>query len=217
MRKLVSPDHTLYIVSDQSALEALMKRLGLGYQQKGNLRQLCGYDEGGAGQSSGGWTLLQFVRWLQRDGVDVHIPAIGSAPQIRKNVAGLAAVTTSDDVVKNLLNGKRKTWPDGWSCLPKGTMPDGADALESGSSIDGLPVGGAQVGGAQVGGAQVGAVGRADPDYAALFPEALPSTGGFLPMLPPLQMQALLSRQSAAATMMLRQQRAAMGQQVGFR
>ena len=72
------------------------------------------------GRAEGGWTLLENVRWLQRDGIDVYLPAVGTASQIRSSITGLSDATASDDIVKNLLNGKTKTWPEGWSCLPKG-------------------------------------------------------------------------------------------------
>ena len=55
-------------------------------------------------------------------------------------VPGLAAVTLNPEHVKRLLNGKRKQWPAGWSCLPKGSMPIGAEEIPDGDTIDRLRV-----------------------------------------------------------------------------
>ena len=94
MRKLVSPDHVLHIVADQAALETRMSALGLESKLKGNLRQLCGYDQVGGDRHvrefASGWTLLENVRWLQRDGIEFFLPTFGSARQIREKVPRIA-------------------------------------------------------------------------------------------------------------------------------
>ena len=145
--KLVSPEHIVYHVNSREELKELVRRLRIDEKLAGNLRQLCGWqdvgdDRSGRGHASG-WTLLHLVRWLRREGIDTYIVAIGSAAQIRSAAAGLKEVTSSDDHVKKLLNGERKKWPTGWTCLPKGSMPIDADRVESGGSIDRLRVPGA--------------------------------------------------------------------------
>ena len=142
---LVSPDHRAYVVRSQTELESLIETLGIGWRLAANLRQLCefnavAHDRAERKRAEGGWTLLEHVRWLRRDGCSHYIVAIGTAASIRANVLGLKEVTASDDVVKNLLNGKKKQWPKGWACLPKGEMPAAAASLSSGASIDRLSV-----------------------------------------------------------------------------
>ena len=83
MPKLVSPDHILYIVHTRDELKALVRRLGIGYQLAGNLRQLCGWEDVGDGHSgrglASGWTLLELVRWVKHDCHKYFYPAIGTA------------------------------------------------------------------------------------------------------------------------------------------
>ena len=94
MKKLVSPEHIVYIVNSRNELKELVRRLRIDEKLAGNLRQLCGWQEVGDGHSgrglASGWTLLHLVRWLRRDGIDTYIVAIGSLarhlPQIRKAV-----------------------------------------------------------------------------------------------------------------------------------
>lgn len=59
-------------------------------------------------------------------------------PDAQQSVAGLAEVTKNADVLKKLLDGERKTWPAGWSCLAKGCLPAEVLNLPDGASIDRL-------------------------------------------------------------------------------
>ena len=89
-RRLVSPQRTLHIVADKESLTKLVDGRGLEKKKakelKGNLAQLCGWNDVGADRDGRGetnnWQLLDGIRWLQRDGCDEVVPLVGKYDHI---------------------------------------------------------------------------------------------------------------------------------------
>eukprot|EP00966_Prymnesium_polylepis_P139299 3218342-Prymnesium_polylepis.1 len=138
---LVSPQFTVHFIADQAALKAFCQGEKIMHLHS-NLKQLCGWgkvgdDRHGRGVASG-WTLLEKVKFLSCVGVDNLQPAVGSAPQVRLKIPGLADDTT-DESVKKLLNGKstRTGLKGRWTCINAGNKPLPAfvESLGEGDSL----------------------------------------------------------------------------------
>ena len=94
-RKLVSPDLKLYIVANEAALDSLAKDLNLGWQLKGNLRQLCGWAAVGSDRNrrdeAANWQRLETGVWLRHNEDYTLLPCFGKAKHVYETHARLQA------------------------------------------------------------------------------------------------------------------------------
>ena len=100
MPELVSKEGRLYRIANQQALGELVQQLGLSSDLAKYLRQMCGFRQLPGDQRSGkhrafGWSKLDDVRWLRRNGSRRYHVAFGAkAEDIYKNMPELKAELT---------------------------------------------------------------------------------------------------------------------------
>ena len=116
----------MHIVEGKAGLAALAERLGLHWQLAGNLRQLCGWDIVGKDRAvrrvAGGWTLVDYVKWMQRADSATLLPVFGSAPDIHQKHRCFQEDGVNELALKRLLNGSKQE-TNGWMCLNPGKSP----------------------------------------------------------------------------------------------
>jgi hypothetical protein len=160
MKRLVSPEGTLFLVPDRQSLDGIITRLGLDPVHAGNLRQLCdfvsiGADGRSGAKRAGDWCLLEHVKWLRRDDSDSVLAAIGSHANATKTFPQLRELSESQ---RKQLFGKKGA-AGKWKRLEE---PAGVFSLASGASLHGrrpsLVAAGRSMGGGFGGGLQVGEI-----------------------------------------------------------
>ena len=139
METIVTPERTVQRIADRSALEEFVERRNIGWQLAGNLRQLRGFDLVGNDRQqrkkADNYFLLEDVKFLRSSGSPVLVALIGTVAQRLKQFQ-VYEPDVDPELLKNLLNTKRKKPLDGWS-LVVGTPPVALE-LADGASIDGL-------------------------------------------------------------------------------
>ena len=101
--RLVSPDLRLWFIADNEDLKPIKALYGLSKSQKGNIRQLLGWNGVGNGRGDGNdrterkeaasWMLLDNVIWLKHDNGTEYVPLVGKPDHMFNSV-----VTPSSDV-----------------------------------------------------------------------------------------------------------------------
>ena len=94
--RLVSPDRRLFLIRDNADLEALAELHSMTKSQKGNIKQLLGWNLVGnhtgdrndrnERKEAANWMLLHNVTWLKHDNGTEYVPLVGK-PQHRKRRA----------------------------------------------------------------------------------------------------------------------------------
>jgi hypothetical protein len=117
VKRLVSPERTLYIVHDRDELKLLVQTLELGWQLGGNLRQLCGWEELGSGRINkhlaGNWKLLDDIVWLKPPDNNILVPIVGNISWWQKETPELQGKDLPMSSLKKLVNGTREN-VQGW-------------------------------------------------------------------------------------------------------
>lgn len=112
MPALLSPTWRVYFVTDEPALEALIKELQIEWRLAGNLRQLCAFrkvgDDRGGRSTCHGWHLFESVQFVVNTATNTIVPVVGTAAEklaiIRSHQPDI-----EEKPFKNLLNGSKKT------------------------------------------------------------------------------------------------------------
>jgi hypothetical protein len=143
--RLVSPDRRLFLIRDNADLEALAKLYSMSKSQKGNIKQLLGWNLVGnhtgdrndrdERKNAKNWVLFNNVSWLKHDEGTEYVPLVGRLDHKFRVVAARPDMNIgSMGSLKNLLNGQKEQIA-GWRTV---RPPPQAWSLENGSSLVGL-------------------------------------------------------------------------------
>ena len=144
--RLVSPDRRLFLIRDNADLEALAELHSMTKSQKGNIKQLLGWNLMGnhtgdrndrnERKEAANWMLLHNVTWLKHDNGTEYVPLVGKPQHMFDSVVAARSDMNiaSKASLRNLLNGS-KAKIGGWSKVPP---PRQVYSLGHGSSLVGL-------------------------------------------------------------------------------
>jgi hypothetical protein len=150
--KLVSPQRTLHFVACKDEVGSLVDQLGLDKKKakalKGNLNQLCGYNEVGSSRGkekddrferkeTENWQLLGGIRWLFKSDTRSLVPLVGKCSHMYKTIVEQHTdiLCQNERKLSNLCNGTVKKLDGGWTLMHRGFIPSPAMQLSDGASL----------------------------------------------------------------------------------